>query len=56
MAYQKRNTWWGVHPDKGKKGFSNQKDAEAYEGNGKTNWEWAPNGSGIHNKRDCRFI
>lgn len=32
MAYQKRNTWWGVHPEKGKKGFSNQKDAEAYEG------------------------
>ena len=31
MAYQKRNTWWGIHPDKGKKGFSNQKDAEAYE-------------------------
>jgi hypothetical protein len=31
MAYQKRNTWWGINPDKGKKGFSNQKDAEAYE-------------------------
>jgi len=34
MAYQKRNTWWGINPDKGKKAFSNQKDAEAYE-NGK---------------------
>lgn len=30
MAEQKRNTWWAIKDDQ-KKGFSNQKDAEAYE-------------------------
>lgn len=29
-VYQKRETWWGLHPTKGKKGFATEAEAKAW--------------------------
>lgn len=29
-VYQKRETWWGLHPAKGKKGFGTEAEAKAW--------------------------
>ena len=31
MPQQKRHTWYGFHPEKGKKGFSTEEAAKAWE-------------------------
>ena len=41
MAHQKRGSWWGVHPEKGKKAFDNESEAVAWEGGssvGRADW------------------
>ena len=29
-VYQKRETWWGLHAEKGKKGFATEAEAKAW--------------------------
>lgn len=31
MAHKKRDTWWGIHPKEGKKGFATEEEAKAWE-------------------------
>jgi hypothetical protein len=29
-VHKKRDTWWGIHPKKGKKGFATEAEAKAW--------------------------